>query len=156
MPVPGLQFVVESKADATYPVVSAASIVAKVQRDEELEALASSAVGSGYPGDERTKAWLCSQVDRVFGFKSPLVRFSWSTCKEVLEKSGAVEVTWDCDEEEDGAQQKLWSSYAPARKRTAQGGGVGKRASKHAAAESSGVGRQSFFRSRKLQKIDAF
>ena len=44
MPVPGLQFVVESKADATYPVVSAASIVAKVQRDEELEALASSAV----------------------------------------------------------------------------------------------------------------
>ena len=100
--------------------------------------------------------WLCSQVDRVFGFKSPLVRFSWSTCKEVLEKSGAVEVTWDCDEEEDGAQQKLWSSYAPARKRTVQGGGVGKRASKHAAAESSGVGRQSFFRSRKLQKIDAF
>ena len=157
LPVPGLQFVVESKADATYPVVSAASIVAKVQRDEELEALASSAVGSGYPGDERTKAWLCSQVDRVFGFKSPLVRFSWSTCKEVLEKSGAVEVTWDCEEEEeDGAQQKLWSSYAPARKRTAQGGGVGKRASKHAVAESSGVGRQSFFRSRKLQKIDAF
>ena len=91
----------ESKADATYPVVSAASIVAKVQRDTELEALGKSAaamaatatptataadhhyqpeqpkksavvnysvIGSGYPGDERTKNWLKTQVDPIFGF----------------------------------------------------------------------------------------
>ena len=149
---PGLSFVVESKADQTYPVVSAASIVAKVQRDTELEALASGAVsgssgscevGSGYPGDERTKKWLQSQVDPIFGFP-PLVRFSWQTCRTILKESRAVEVSWDCEEEDqDKTQQKLWSTCQPS--------GPTKRS-----AESSSTGRHSFFRSRKLQKIGVF
>jgi len=152
---PGLSFVVESKADVKYPVVSAASIVAKVERDEELESLASSVVGSGYPGDERTKSWLLSQVDPIFGFKTHLVRFSWQTSKTILEESKAVEVSWDCeDEDNDSGQQKLWSTYSSNKKSQQVGGKAKKKRS--AGVESSGIGRHSFFRSRKLQKIDAF
>ena len=47
---PALHFVVESKADLNYPIVSAASIVAKTQRDSEV----GKEMGSGYPGDPGT------------------------------------------------------------------------------------------------------
>ena len=61
--------IVESKADDTYPVVSAASIMAKVTRDRELRnwqfeegaehsANFSKEFGCGYPGDSITKNWL--------------------------------------------------------------------------------------------------
>jgi hypothetical protein len=36
-------------------------------------------LGSGYPADPDTKAWLAASTNRVFGFP-PLVRFSWETC----------------------------------------------------------------------------
>ncbi len=47
----------EHKADARYPVVSAASIIAKVTRDnavKELEEQLGISVGSGYPSDQKT------------------------------------------------------------------------------------------------------
>ena len=55
-----------SKADANYPVVSAAGIAAKVTRDrkiKEWEETVSTGIededaGSGYPSDPRTKDWL--------------------------------------------------------------------------------------------------
>jgi ribonuclease H2 subunit A len=56
---PGIDFVVAKKADSLYPVVSAASICAKVTRDkvlsqwvfceEELNQSISTRFGSGYP-----------------------------------------------------------------------------------------------------------
>ena len=139
---PGLEFVVESKADVTYPVVSAASIVAKVTRDREIrrqceEMGGQEDLGSGYPSDPATKEWLTKHVDSVFGFPS-LVRFSWATVNRLLEDCGASACTWDCDDdEEDKRQQKLFVR-------------------KSSALESSGVGRHSFFRSRKLQKVGAW
>lgn len=81
---------VESKADDTYPIVSAASICAKQARDASIEGLS---MGCGYPGDETTKAWLRSNLDPVFGF-SDMVRFSWSTSKRLLEDC-AVSVDWE-------------------------------------------------------------
>ncbi len=51
------KIVAEHKADAIYPVVSAASIIAKVTRDnavKELEESLGITVGSGYPSDETT------------------------------------------------------------------------------------------------------
>lgn len=91
---PGIRFTVESKADATYPIVGAASIAAKVTRDRETEAFAwkerfedgaapSTSFGSGYPSDPVTKAWMAGSVDPVFGFPS-FVRFSWETCERAL------------------------------------------------------------------------
>ena len=83
------EVVVESKADDTYPVVSAASICAKVTRDHELRDFNflerppagkefNRNFGCGYPGDSTTKTWLREHMDPVFGFPG-LVRFSWKT-----------------------------------------------------------------------------
>ena len=52
----------------------------------------SNALGSGYPGDPATKAWLSENIDPVFGFPQ-LIRFSWLTSKNILE-SRAATVTW--------------------------------------------------------------
>ncbi len=90
-------FIIEKKADATYKVVSAASIVAKVTRDSivsnwvwaEPTVNLSKNYGSGYPGDEKCVQWLAKASHPVFGYPN-MVRFSWSTAREALEKSGAV------------------------------------------------------------------
>ncbi|GAB4814706.1 hypothetical protein N2152v2_001752 [Parachlorella kessleri] len=141
---PGLAFTVCPKADALYPIVSAASIVAKVTRDHLLRDFQhpeSAAIvpryGSGYPADPDTKAWLDSHCDPVFGFPS-LVRFSWSTCTPILE-GRAVKVRWECEEEGGGSQQTLCFATS----------------STQQPLHSQGTGRHSFFRARKLQRIHA-
>jgi len=70
------QMTVEPKADANYPVVGAASIVAKVHRDAAIDALGS--VGSGYPSDPVTRAWLSGFISRDEPFPS-CVRTRWGT-----------------------------------------------------------------------------
>lgn len=94
----------ESKADDKYPVVSAASIVAKVSRDLQLntwvfkEAMAvgqefDHEFGCGYPSDPKSKIWLQKHCDDVFGFPS-LVRFSWKTCKDMIAKNKEAVIEW--------------------------------------------------------------
>uniref|UniRef100_A0A452S000 Ribonuclease n=2 Tax=Ursus americanus TaxID=9643 RepID=A0A452S000_URSAM len=98
---PGIEVTVKAKADALYPVVSAASICAKVARDqavknwhfvETLQDLDAD-YGSGYPNDPKTKAWLRKHVEPVFGFPQ-FVRFSWRTAQSILEKE-AEGVLWE-------------------------------------------------------------
>lgn len=55
------------KADSLYPIVSAASIVAKTARDRQQAAIAGNA-GSGYPADPLTKAWLLANLRPYHGF----------------------------------------------------------------------------------------
>ncbi len=69
-------FTVEPKADFTYPIVGAASIFAKVQRDAHITAMGP--VGSGYPSDPITRAWLKGFIDRDEAFPST-VRTRWGT-----------------------------------------------------------------------------
>lgn len=93
---PGIQFTVCSKADSIYPIVGAASIGAKVTRDALVEGWThvesrrqwSGALGSGYPSDPNTVAWLEETFDPVFGFPS-IARFSWGTVRNMFEKRGA-------------------------------------------------------------------
>ncbi|PQQ06219.1 ribonuclease H2 subunit A isoform X1 [Prunus yedoensis var. nudiflora] len=100
---PAVKFVVAKKADSLYPVVSGASIVAKVTRDRALQdwVLEETAedlhknFGSGYPGDPNTKAWLQHHKHLVFGFPT-LVRFSWGTCTPYFKD--IVEVLWESNE----------------------------------------------------------
>jgi ribonuclease H2 subunit A len=69
-----IEFVVEKKADANHKPVSAASICAKVLRDESVEDWSwrekgqedrSTKWGSGYPSDPKTVEWLKSNTDKV-------------------------------------------------------------------------------------------
>lgn len=75
----------EHGADESYPVVSAASIVAKVHRDEHVESLAQEygAIGSGYPSDETTRAFLQSFVESN-GELPPCARQTWQTSQDAL------------------------------------------------------------------------
>ena len=92
--LPNIEFTVCSKADDLFPVVSAASIAAKVTRDkgvrdiniiEQIEV--SREFGSGYPGDPITVQWLDNHFQPFFGYPT-VVRFSWSTISERLENKG--------------------------------------------------------------------
>ncbi|KAK6735124.1 hypothetical protein RB195_018361 [Necator americanus] len=99
---PGISITVTEKADAIFPIVSAASIAAKVTRDRHLKSwcfseacvrIPSDGYGSGYPGDPNTKKFLVESVDSVFGYSS-LVRFSWKTA-EVLVDKHCIKAEWD-------------------------------------------------------------
>ncbi|XP_050212197.1 ribonuclease H2 subunit A [Mercurialis annua] len=152
-----IKFVVSKKADSLYPVVSGASIVAKVTRDralrdwvlDETTEEISRNFGSGYPGDPETKAWLEQHKHQVFGFPT-LVRFSWGTCNSYSKNS--VEVLWESDKmDEDGCnnsngkrQMKL-SSF-----------GVTTSKTRSEETESTGKGRCKFFQARKLEQLSHF
>lgn len=109
---PSAAVTVSKKADSIYPIVSAASVCAKVTRDAAIAVLVPEGdeMGSGYPGDERTKNWLKREMDPVFGWDAGMTRFSWSTARDMLEGGGAkgakaIGVTVDWPEEvEDGDQ----------------------------------------------------
>jgi ribonuclease HII len=75
----------EHRADERHAHVGAASVVAKVERDARIEALADTYgdLGSGYPSDERTRAFLAAYV-RDHGELPSCARASWSTCADVL------------------------------------------------------------------------
>jgi ribonuclease HII len=75
----------EHGADESYPVVGAASIVAKVARDAHVEGLADryGDVGSGYPSDPTTRDFLEGYVERE-GELPACARESWKTSRDVL------------------------------------------------------------------------
>lgn len=73
----------EHKADRKYPVVSAASIIAKVERDKEIAELASKYgdLGCGYPTDQKTLEFL-QECLKKFGEYPEFVRKSWKPAKK--------------------------------------------------------------------------
>lgn len=73
-----VEIISEHEADRNYPIVSAASIIAKVERDKEIEGLKSlhGDFGSGYPSDPRTIDFLNLCLKR-FGEYPDFVRKSW-------------------------------------------------------------------------------
>lgn len=94
---------VEKKADATYPIVSAASVVAKVTRDWFLECAAKETGcaegyenwGSGYPSDPRTSSWINGKLDPWFGWDLN-IRYSWGTARDAFNRSKvSVEMRWE-------------------------------------------------------------
>lgn len=79
-----LKLVCQHKADARYPVVSAASIVAKVSRDRAIARLKTKYgdFGSGYPSDPRTTAFLKNWMRKRESLP-PIVRKKWKTLKRL-------------------------------------------------------------------------
>jgi len=79
-----VRVVSEHKADAKYPIVSAASIIAKVERDKAIGELREKYgdFGSGYITDPKTVAFLESWI-RKFGTYPEFVRKSWKPAKRI-------------------------------------------------------------------------
>ncbi|MFW6375708.1 MAG: ribonuclease HII [Thermoplasmatota archaeon] len=84
-----IDIVSKHEADDTYPIVSAASIIAKVKRDEEVQNISERIgqdIGSGYPSDMKTRnflnRWIAENDDLP-----PHTRRSWQTCKDLINRS---------------------------------------------------------------------
>lgn len=76
--------IAEHKADIRYPVVSAASIIAKVTRDREIKRLEKELklhIGSGYPSDYKTIDLIRKHLKT--GVLSPHIRDRWSTMDRI-------------------------------------------------------------------------
>jgi ribonuclease HII len=86
----GPSWTIEPKADHTYPVVGAASIVAKTARDEALADLVEThgPLGSGYPSDPKTRAWLTAHAATRAPWP-PFVRTRWGTIRDLAQTSMA-------------------------------------------------------------------
>jgi len=81
----GCRVVACHHADRLHPAVSAASIVAKVERDSTIRRLHEEwgDFGSGYPSDPATTRFLASYLDER-GEVPPIARRSWETVRTLL------------------------------------------------------------------------
>jgi ribonuclease HII len=87
------EIISKHKADDIYPVVGAASILAKTRRDEEVQMIAQELekkldmpLGSGYPADPVTQKFLRKWV-KTFGKLPPHTRHSWKTAQNLLKEN---------------------------------------------------------------------
>ncbi|WP_423793192.1 ribonuclease HII [Methanocaldococcus indicus] len=82
-----INIIAEHKADDKYPVVSAASIIAKVVRDKIIEDYKNKYgdFGSGYPSDERTIKFLEDYYKKHDKFPE-IVREKWKTLEKIKSK----------------------------------------------------------------------
>lgn len=85
--ITGIEIIAEHKADEKYPLVSSASIIAKVEREKEIESLKKSFgdFGSGYASDPKTIAYL-KQL-RELKEMPPFIRKKWRTIKLLSQTS---------------------------------------------------------------------
>lgn len=77
----GVNVIAEHKADDKYIEVSAASIIAKAERDDQIaqinkEFIKAGGIGSGYPSDPKTKEFL---TNYTYDEMPDFVRRSWAT-----------------------------------------------------------------------------
>ncbi len=84
-----VEVVSQHEADDLFPVVSAASVIAKVRRDSEMRAIEAEVgqpMGSGYPSDPVTIAFLEKWI-REKGSPPPHTRLTWDTTRRLLAES---------------------------------------------------------------------
>lgn len=83
------EFVAEHGADDTYPIVSAASIIAKSARENHVEELHEKYgydFKSGYPHDSPTIEFLEKYIEEK-GELPPETRRSWSTAQQIIDEA---------------------------------------------------------------------
>ncbi|MEW5996465.1 MAG: ribonuclease HII [Candidatus Micrarchaeota archaeon] len=80
------RFEAEHKADEKHPIVAAASICAKVMRDEKVAEIRASTCdfGSGYPSDEKTREALRDR--EALALLRPHIRERWKTLETVKQR----------------------------------------------------------------------
>lgn len=90
----GVSIIGENHADDLYPIVSAASILAKVERDRIIKNLQEryGDFGSGYPGDDKTHKFILEW------HKFPeIVRKRWSPVREAMVRKGRIMIMGERD-----------------------------------------------------------
>jgi ribonuclease HII len=82
----------EHKADLTYTIVSAASVIAKVERDREIAKLSEKYgdFGSGYLTDEKTMFFLKKLLTRYGDYPS-CIRKSWEPARRAKAEHGKMQ-----------------------------------------------------------------
>lgn len=83
----GINVICKHKGDVLFPVVSAASIIAKVIRDREIREITRTYgdVGSGYPSDPKTIQFLKTSI-REGRDLTPIIRNKWSTYLRIMKE----------------------------------------------------------------------
>lgn len=84
-----VEIISKHDADDIYPIVSAASIIAKTTRDSEIQKIRDEIgkeIGSGYPSDPITIKFIEGWIDK-YGKTPPHTRISWATTQRLLNKS---------------------------------------------------------------------
>ncbi|MEM0493344.1 MAG: ribonuclease HII [Candidatus Thermoplasmatota archaeon] len=86
------ELISKHKADEIYPVVSAASILAKTERDRQISLIEKELqdklhlpLGSGYPADPVTMHFLRVYL-KTYNEFPPHIRYEWSTVKNLLKE----------------------------------------------------------------------
>ena len=85
--VGNVNIISKHRGDSLFPEVSAASIIAKVERDRRIKKIEDEIgkFGSGYPSDPRTKEFLERYYAR-HGKLPPHTRKTWKTAKRFHQK----------------------------------------------------------------------
>lgn len=88
-----VEVISEHGADKKYPVVSAASVIAKVERDKEVAELRNKYgdFGCGYPADMKTVRFLRECLEKM-GSYPEFVRESWKTAEKVKRERFSAQV----------------------------------------------------------------
>jgi len=90
-----VEMVCRHKADELYPIVSAASIIAKETRDTLMDRISEEMgvdVGSGYANDPKTRSFLENWISEN-GDLPPCARRSWETSRRLLALSRTRRLT---------------------------------------------------------------
>ena len=92
----GAMIISEHKADSKYPIVSAASIIAKVERDRVISEYHKKYgdFGSGYPSDSKTVDFVKNLV-RNNKELPPIIRKSWESVRRILDEESTKQSTLD-------------------------------------------------------------
>ncbi|MEM5860904.1 MAG: ribonuclease HII [Candidatus Aenigmatarchaeota archaeon] len=94
-----IEIICENYADRKYKVVSAASIIAKVERDREIEKIKKEYkidFGSGYPSDERTIKFLENIIKNEKELPK-FIRKSWLTVKRLGKRKLQAKIKYFLD-----------------------------------------------------------
>jgi ribonuclease HII len=83
-PTKKIKIITEHKADLNYLCAGAASIIAKVTRDTEIQKIKNKIkidIGSGYPADPKTKQFLIKNYDKY----PEIFRKTWKSWKKIAQ-----------------------------------------------------------------------
>lgn len=84
-----IEFIAEHKADDNYPIVSAASIIAKTERENHISRLKQKygeEIGSGYPHDQPTREFLRKYYTESGEFPEE-TRMSWNSVQKLKKEA---------------------------------------------------------------------